>query len=77
MEITIDLHGYTVNEAKREIERTIAKSGKDVTDIILIHGYHRGDALKEFVRSPNGIRSKRIGRRKYTMNQGQTIIELI
>lgn len=77
MEITIDLHGYTVNEAKREIERTIAKASKEVTEIVLIHGYNRGDALKEFVRSPNGIRSKRLGRRKYTMNQGQTILELL
>lgn len=77
MEITIDLHGYTVNQAKKEIEQTIAKAGKNVSQIVLIHGYHGGNALKEFVRSPNGIRSRRIKRRKYTMNQGQTIIELL
>ena len=76
MEITLDLHGYTVVEAKKEIEKLIAKSSNDVKFIRVIHGYHSGDTLKEFVRSRNGIRSKRLMRKKYTMNQGETILEL-
>jgi hypothetical protein len=76
MRITIDIHGYTVDEAKREIERTIAKSDKNVTEIVVIHGYHGGSRLKDLIQNPNGIRSNRIRRRKYTMNQGETILEL-
>jgi hypothetical protein len=76
MNLTIDIHGFTVEEAKREIERTIAKAPKGTTEIIVIHGYHSGSKLKDLLSNPNGIRSKRIKRRKYSMNQGQTIIEL-
>lgn len=72
----IDLHGYTVQDAKKHIEKTIATLDNNVKEIRLIHGYHSGDALKEFVRSRNGIRSKRLKRKKYTMNQGETILEL-
>lgn len=76
MQKTIDIHGYTVDEARREIERTIVKLDKNITELIVIHGYHGGNRLKELVQSPNGIRSNRIRRRKYTMNQGETILEL-
>jgi len=73
---TIDIHGYTVDEAKRFIEKTIAKLDKSVTELVVIHGYHSGNQLKNLLSSANGIRSKRIKRRKYSMNQGQTILEL-
>lgn len=73
---TIDIHGYTVQEAKKYIEQTIAKLDKSVTQLVVIHGYHGGNQLKNLLSNPNGIRSKRIKRRKYTMNQGETILEL-
>lgn len=76
MRKTIDIHGLSVNEAKRYIEKEIVKLSKDTTELVVIHGYHNGDKLKELLRNPNGIRSKRIVRRKYTMNQGETILEL-
>lgn len=72
----IDIHGLTKLEAKKMIEKIIASADKDVKEIVIIHGYHSGDALKNMVRDVNIIRSKRIKRRKLTMNQGQTIIEL-
>ena len=77
MEKTIDIHGFTVDEARREIERFIVQCDDNVKQIVVIHGYHSGKALQELVRSPNGIRSRRIKRKKYTMNQGETIIELL
>ena len=73
---TIDIHGYTVDEARREIEKTIAKLDNTYNEVIVIHGYHGGNSLKNLLSSPNGIRSKRIKRRKYSMNQGQTVLEL-
>lgn len=76
MQKTIDIHGYTVDEAKREIERTIVKLDKSVTELIVIHGFRNGNRLKELLSNPNGIRSNRIRRRKYTMNQGETILVL-
>ncbi len=73
---TIDIHGYTVEEARTYIEKTIAKLDSKVTELIVVHGYHGGNNLKKLLSNPNGIRSKRIRRRKYTMNQGETILEL-
>jgi len=76
MEKTIDVHGLTVDMAKREIERFIAQCDQSVERVIVIHGFNRGDRIREFVQSPNGIRSKRIKQKRLTMNQGQTIFEL-
>jgi hypothetical protein len=73
---TIDVHGYTVDMAKREIERFIAACDDNVTEVVVVHGYHGGNAIREMIQRPNGLRSKRIKRKKMTKNQGQTIIEL-
>lgn len=73
---TIDVHGYTKEHAKREIERFIASLDTSVKEVIVIHGYHRGDSLRTMIQSPTGIRSKRIKRKRLTMNQGETIFEL-
>lgn len=72
----LDIHGYTELEAKKIIERYIASLPKNVTSVRIIHGYHGGNSLKSLVRDPHKIRSKRIKRRKLTMNQGETILEL-
>ena len=72
----LDIHGMTEMEAKTTIERFIASCPKDIKEIVIIHGYHSGSVLKSLVRDKNKIRSKRIKRRKFTMNQGETIIEL-
>ena len=72
----LDIHGYTELEAKKIIERYIASLPKDVKEFTIIHGYHSGDALKKLVRDKNRIRSNRIKRKRFTMNQGETIIEL-
>ncbi len=73
---TIDIHGYPVEEARKHIEQTIAKLDKNITELVVIHGYHGGNQLKNLLSSPNGIRSKKIKRRKYSMNQGETVLEL-
>jgi len=76
MKKTIDIHGYTVDEARTYIEKTIVKLDKNVTELVVIHGYRSGNQLKNLLSSPNGIRSKRICRRKYSMNQGETTLVL-
>lgn len=72
----IDIHGYTEKEAIKIIERHLASLDKNIKQVRIIHGYHSGDSLKNMVRDPRKIRSKKIKRRKYTMNQGETILEL-
>lgn len=75
-EKTIDVHGLTVDMAKREIERFIASCDHSITHVRVIHGYSHGDNIKEFIQRPNSIRSKRIKRKKFTKNRGETIFEL-
>lgn len=72
----LDLHGLSVLEAKSLIERTIVKLPKNEKELLLIHGYHGGDQIKRMIQDKNQLRSKRIVRRKYTMNQGETILVL-
>ena len=72
----IDVHGLTVDMAKREIERQIASCSQDIKRVIVVHGYQNGDAIRTMVQSRNGIRSKRIKRKIMTMNRGITIFEL-
>ena len=72
----IDIHGLTEQEAIKALERFIVSCDKSVKEIIVIHGYHSGNILKNMVRSSIKLRSKRIKRRKHSMNQGETILEL-
>jgi len=76
MEKTIDVHGLTVDMAKREIERFIAQCDSSIKRVIVIHGYQHGDRIREMVQSPNGIRSKRVKQKRFNKNQGQTTFEL-
>ena len=76
MLLDVDIHGMIIEEAVAHIEKIIKKAGKDTTGIRVIHGYRGGNALKNALQNPNIIRSKRITRRRYTMNQGETILEL-
>ncbi len=74
--VEIDIHGYVEYDAIKLLEKFIISCDSSVKEILVIHGYHSGNVLKEMVRDPNKLRSKRIRRRKPTMNQGETILEL-
>ena len=76
MILTIDIHGLVEYDAIKTLEKFIANAPKDCEQIIVIHGYSQGSVLKDMVRNPNKLRSRRIRRRIYTMNQGETILEL-
>jgi len=74
--VEIDIHGYTEYDAIKILEKFIVRCDKDVEEILVIHGFRGGSVLKDMVRDTTKLRSKRIRRRKYTMNQGETILEL-
>lgn len=72
----IDIHGMTEVMAIKALQKFIVSCDEDVDEILVIHGYHSGSVLKDMVLNPNKLRSKRVRRRKFTMNQGETILEL-
>ena len=74
--LTIDLHGMIVNQALKTLEKALKEAPKNTKEILVIHGHHHGDAIRSMVRDPNQLRSRRLVRRKYTKNPGETILVL-
>ena len=70
----IDLHGVIVLEAKKRLEVFIKECSKDVREIVVIHGYNNGTAIKDMIR--NELKSKRIATINADTNPGKTRILL-
>ena len=56
--ISLDLHGFTQEQAKAKLSRCISTAKSDVEGIYVIHGSNSGTALLNLVR--NGISSLKI-----------------
>ena len=48
--IEIDLHDYPFAEAKQEILDRIQEAWTSGSSLKLIHGYHRGKAIRDYLR---------------------------
>lgn len=72
-QLKIDIHGMRVEAAKFRLASIIQSCNADVTEIVVIHGYNSGQALKEMVRALEAPRIKQI---RASLNEGQTIIDL-
>lgn len=72
--IEADIHGMRALEAKYELELLIGRAGKDIREIVVIHGYHGGSALKNMVRTE--LRHPRIQQKILSLNQGETTLLL-
>lgn len=68
--IEIDLHGHTVDSARRLITDTLKTLPKDVREVSVIHGYHSGNALRNMV---SKYSNAKIERKILGLNQGVTI----
>ncbi|HZK33488.1 MAG TPA: Smr/MutS family protein [Tissierellaceae bacterium] len=68
--IELDLHGMTVEEARKYLDLSIAINQKDVEEIIVIHGYRKGHFLKDFVQKE--FKSDYVSRKFLWMNPGIT-----
>ena len=67
----IDVHGLTVEQTRIAIDARLKRCKGDVYRLRVIHGYHGGTALREFVRTHyrNLPKVKRI---ELGLNQGET-----
>ena len=72
--IEADIHGMRAAEAKRQLELLISRADKNIREIVVIHGYHGGSALKEMVRAE--LRHPRIQQKMLSLNQGETTLIL-
>ena len=73
---TVDIHNYNVADAKKYLERLIVSIKPEIKEIIVIHGYRRGEALMTLVRKD--LKSNKISKRVLSINPGVTslIIEM-
>ncbi len=72
--ITIDLHEFTVIDAKKRLQNFVTTAPKEVKEIIVIHGYNGGTALRDMVRKE--FKHKRVERKCLSLNQGVTSLIL-
>ena len=56
--LTLDLHGKNTYQAKIAVDSLLRKAGNGTYRIKLIHGYHGGTALREFLQSEYGRHPK-------------------
>ena len=47
--VTVDLHGLMQADARRAIDRALAKAGPYTYQLRLVHGYHRGTSLRDMI----------------------------
>lgn len=67
----IDVHGYSVAEAKTMITRTLKNVNKNVRVIRIVHGYHNGQHIAQMVRKSFRSHPK-VERIELSMNPGIT-----
>ncbi len=70
-EISVDLHGLNENEAYLKLLETLNNVPKGITRIIVIHGYHGGNVLKNMVK--NEFFHYKILEKCESINPGETI----
>ena len=73
--VTLDLHGKNTYQAKVAVDALLRRAGSGVYRLRLIHGYHGGTALKEFLRAEYS-RHPRVKRLQLSPDGGVTELVL-
>lgn len=66
----IDLHGETVDSGRQKLQNILKTLPKYTRELVVIHGYHRGNALQNMVRN---FKHCNVERKILGLNQGETI----
>jgi DNA-nicking Smr family endonuclease len=69
----LDIHGMTVQQAKKELQSVLKDCPKTVREVVVIHGYNGGKALQQYVR---GFKHPKVERIIIGMNSGSTTLLL-
>lgn len=56
--VTVDLHGRNTYQAKITVDAALRRAGGGTYRIRVIHGYHGGTALRDFIREEYGRHPK-------------------
>lgn len=69
--VTIDLHGQTVESARKILNEKLKALPADTHEVTVIHGYHGGTAILQMVRS---YKNSKIERKILGLNNGETVL---
>ena len=72
--LEVDIHGMLVEDAKRQLEFLLTRADRSARELVVIHGYSHGHALRDMVRFQ--LKHPRIETKLISLNQGQTRILL-
>ena len=72
--LEIDLHDMQVPEAKYYLEKLITTAPENIQEIIVVHGYKKGQAILNMVRKD--FKHKRITKKVIPYNKGITLLFL-
>ncbi|NLA78844.1 MAG: Smr/MutS family protein [Erysipelothrix sp.] len=66
----VDLHELTLAEAKIKLNDFMNTLASNVSEVVVIHGFHQGTILKTFV---SKYQHPKIKQKLKTLNKGETI----
>ena len=72
--IEVDLHRMPLWEARLVLEDTVTQAPSYVKEIVVIHGFHKGQVLMNMVRKE--FKHKRVKGIHIGMNNGETVLLL-
>ena len=72
--IILDLHDMQEQEAKYYLEKAIDTAEENIKEIVVIHGYRKGQVILNMVRKE--FKHKRIEKKVIPYNKGVTLIYL-
>lgn len=72
--VVVDLHDMQEDEARFYLERAIDTAEDRIKEIVVVHGYRKGQAILNMVR--RDFRHKRIEKKVIPYNKGITLIYL-
>jgi len=72
--LNVDVHGITRDRIEEYMDRLLILTPKEVEDICIVHGYHQGHVLRDFIRF--AYTHERIEEIQ-TYENGRTVLRLI
>lgn len=72
--VTIDLHDMELLEATYHLEKLFETLPANIKEVIVIHGYHKGQVLLNMVRKE--FKHPRIQKKVIPLNKGITLLYL-
>ena len=73
-QLVLDLHQMSTAEARAWLDARISRAPREVTQVLVIHGYRGGTALQTMVRKQ--YRHPRVKQKLLGLNPGETILVL-